>query len=113
LFPRNVPLTVRYAETLMGNGDYDKAHSILLDLLNNVPPTLEQIRLIALAADKAGDKGDALYYIGEYHAMSGNLMFSIEQLQLALASGDLDSVQRARVRARLEELQEYLPKDGK
>ena len=39
LFPRNVPLTVHYAEALLANGDAKKAHHILLDLLNNVPPT--------------------------------------------------------------------------
>ena len=109
LFPRSVPLTVRYAETLIQNGKPKQAHRILLDLLNHVPPTLEQIRLIAIAADKANDKADALYYMAEYHAMSGNLRLAIEQLQLALTSRNLDSVQRLRVRARLEQLQSYLP----
>jgi predicted Zn-dependent protease len=109
LFPRNVPLTVRYAETLMRYGEANKAHDVLLDLLNQVPPTLEQIRLIALAANAAGDTADAHYYMAEYHAMSGSLRPAIDQLQLALATPGLDSVQRARFMARMEQFQEYLP----
>ncbi|MEJ0100514.1 MAG: M48 family metalloprotease [Pseudomonadota bacterium] len=37
--PRNVPLTVRYAEMLMQGNDAKKAHQLLLDLFNNVTPT--------------------------------------------------------------------------
>jgi predicted Zn-dependent protease len=110
LFPRNVPLTVRYAETLMRYGEANEAHDVLLDLLNHVPPTLEQVRLIALAANAAGDVADAHYYMAEYHAMGGNLRLAIDQLQLALASPRLDNVQKARFTARLEQFYGYLPK---
>ncbi len=109
LFPRNVALTVRYAEALMRYGEAKLAHAVLLDLLNQVPPTLEQIRLIALAANAAGDTADAHYYMAEYHAMSGSLRLAIDQLLLALGTPNLDSVQRARFMARLEQFQEYLP----
>src|SRR5690606_27781231 len=50
LFPRNVPLTVRYAELMLQNGRAKRSHQVLLDLFNNVPPTPEQVRLIARAA---------------------------------------------------------------
>ena len=39
LFPRNVPLTVRYATALLETESPKKAHAILLDLYNQVPPT--------------------------------------------------------------------------
>jgi len=110
LFPRNVPLTVRYAETLMRYERPQQAHDLLLDLLNQVPPTLEQIRLIALAANQAGDVANTHYYMAEYQAMSGNLKLAIDQLLLALGSPDLDSVETARIEARLREFQDYLPK---
>lgn len=109
LFPRNVPLTVRYAEALLRYDQAQKSHDILLDLLNQVPPTLEQVRLIALAANKAGDIANTHYYMAEYQAMSGNLRLAIDQLTLALGTPGLDSVQRARFTARLKEFQEYLP----
>ena len=63
LFPRNVPLAVRYADTLMQTGHARQAHELLLDLFNNIEPTPEQIRLTALAASAAGDTGDAYYYM--------------------------------------------------
>ena len=112
LFPRNVAVTVRYAEALMQTGDPKQAHEILLDLFNVVAPTPEQARLTALAANAAGDVADSYYYMSEYHIMSGDLPLAINQLQLALAVPKITSVQRARFEARLEEVQQAMPKRG-
>jgi predicted Zn-dependent protease len=112
LFPRNVAVTVRYAESLMQTGDSKRAHEILLDLFNVVAPTPEQARLTALAANAAGDVADSYFYMSEYHIMSGDLPLSINQLQLALAVPKITSVQRARFQARLEEVQQAMPKRG-
>ena len=109
LFPRNVPVTVRYAETLMRAGDARLAHAVLLDLFNNVPPTQAQVRQIALAASAAGEAAEANYYMAEYHVMSGDLTLAIETLRLALATPNLTPVQRSRYKARIDELKEYLP----
>jgi beta-barrel assembly-enhancing protease len=108
LFPRNVPLTVRYAETLMAAGRAGEAHNMLLDLFNNVPPTPDQIRLTALAASAAGDPGDAYFYMGEYQIANGDLNLAVQQLQLALASPHISQIQRQRYQARLDELREFL-----
>jgi predicted Zn-dependent protease len=110
LFPRNVAVTVRYAESLMNLGDAKRAHEILLDLFNVVPPTPEQARLTALAANAAGDVADSYFYMSEYHLMSGDLPLAMNQLQLALAVPQITSVQRARFEARLDEVQQALPK---
>lgn len=112
LFPRNVAVTVRYAESLMQSGESKRAHQILLDLFNVVPPTPEQARLTAMAANAAGDVADSYYYMSEYHLMSGDLPLAVNQLQLALAVPKLSSVQRARFQARLEEIQDALPRRG-
>lgn len=112
LFPRNVPVTIRLAETLLQLGEAKRAHEILLDLFNNVPPTPEQARFIALVANAAGDVGDAYYYMSEYHILGGDLALAVNQLQLALGVPGLTEVQRARFQARLEEIQKYLPKRG-
>jgi len=111
LFPRNVPLTVRYAEALLNNGQPQQAHDVLNDLLNNVPATSEQIRLLALAANAAGDISNAHYYMAEYHVYTGNLSMALMQLRLALATPDLDPMQEIRFRARLEQLEGYLPEN--
>lgn len=106
--PRNVPLSIRYAEALMRAGKNREAHALLLDLFNNVPPTPSQIRLIALAASAAGDSGDAYYYMGEYHISSGDLPLAINQLELALAAPNITPVQRARYAARMKEVRDAL-----
>jgi beta-barrel assembly-enhancing protease len=111
LFPRNISVTVRLADTLMQAGDNKRAHLILLDLFNVVPPTPEQAKLIAKAANAAGDIADSYYYMSEYHIMSGDLLLAVNQLQLALALPGINPVQRARFSARLAEIREVLPKD--
>ncbi|CAG0941972.1 Beta-barrel assembly-enhancing protease [Gammaproteobacteria bacterium] len=108
LFPRNVPLTVRYAEALMQHGRAREAHRVLLDLLNAVAPTPEQVRLIALAASAAGDTGDAHYYMAEYHLMGGDLNLAADELRVALGIPGLDPVQKARFSSRLSEIQQVL-----
>ena len=45
---------------------------LLLDLLNNVEATPEQLRLIARAANAEGDVGNAYYYMSYYYASIGN-----------------------------------------
>jgi len=111
LFPRNVPLTISYAEALLDAGRAAEAHRLLLDLLNNVPPTPAQIRLIARAANAEGDTVNAYYYMGEYYVSIGNLPLAINQLQMALELPDAHAVDRARINARLDELTEYLPEE--
>jgi len=108
LSPRNIPLTLRYAESLMKANDPKKAHAVLLDLFNNVAPTPEQIRFTALAASSAGDTGDAAYYMSEYHITTGNLPLSVSQLEMALAAPNITAVQRGRYQARLDEVREAL-----
>ena len=111
LFPRNTPLTVHYAEALLGAGRAKQAHLVLLDLLNNVPPTAEQVRLIALAASAAGDTADAHYYMAELHLLKGDVVMGADQLRLALSIPGLDSVQKARFTSRLAESQEWLDRE--
>ena len=113
LSPRNIPLTMRYAESLMKAGDAKTAHAVLLDLFNNVAPTPEQIRFTALAASSAGDTGDAAYYMSEYHIATGNLPLSVAQLEMALAAPNITAVQRGRYQARLDEVREVLFTDRK
>jgi predicted Zn-dependent protease len=111
--PRNIPLTLRYAEALLKASEAKAAHAVLLDLFNNVAPTPEQIRFTALAASSAGDNGDAAYYMSEYHIATGNLPLSVAQLEMALAAPDITGVQRSRYQARLDEVREAMFSDRK
>ena len=111
LFPRNVPLTVRYGEALIAVNQADKAHQLLLDLFNNAPPTPSEIRLTALAASSAGDPGDAYYYMGEYNIANGEYQLATQQLELALSTPDLTVVQRKRFQARLKQIRDAILED--
>jgi predicted Zn-dependent protease len=114
LFPRNAPVTIRLAETLMHEGDNKRAHLLLDDLFNVVEPTPEQTKLIAKAADAAGDPADAYYYLSFYYVMNGDIKTAANQLELGLSVPGLDAVQRGRISARLDELRAALkPKDRK
>ena len=80
-------------------------------MFNTVPPTQEQIRLTAMAANAAGDVADAYSYMAEYHLMGGDLMLAINQLELALSVPSITDQQRAKFVARLKEVREWLPKE--
>ena len=111
LFPRNVPLVVHYADALLQLGNAKLAHEILLDLLNNVPPTPEQVRLIARAANEAGDTAESHYYMAEYRIMIGDLVGGVDFLRQALRVPDLQEIQRIRFEARIDLLQEYMTEE--
>jgi len=108
LFPRNRPLIVRYAEALLRTRNFDRAHAVLLDLFNTVRPTPPQVRLIANAADAAGQKAEALFYMSEYHLLTGQLPMALDKLRLALLEADLQPWQRSRFEARIAELEPFL-----
>jgi predicted Zn-dependent protease len=111
LFPRNVPLVIHYAEALLQTGNAKEAHRILLDLLNNVPPTPAQVRLIAKAANEAGDVAEAMYYMSEFRLMTGDLVGGVGFLREALALPELQEIQRIRFEARIDFIREYMTEE--
>jgi beta-barrel assembly-enhancing protease len=111
LFPRNVPVVIAYAERLLELDQAEKAHDILLDLLNNVPPTPDQVRLIARAAIEAGEKAESLYYLSEYRLMIGDLIGGITYLQQALRLPELQEIQRIRFEARIDFIREFMSEE--
>ena len=113
LFPRSVPLTVRHAEVLLETNQPKKAHAILLDLLNNVPPTPDQVRLIARAAIDAEQLAEAHYYMAEYNIMTGNLVQAVVLLRRAAKLEGTTTIQRARFLARADFVAEYLSDEQK
>ena len=111
LFPRNVPLVIEYGERLLELGQPKRAHAMLLDLLNNVPPTPDQVRLIARAASLAGEDAEAYYYLAEYRLMIGDLAGGISYLQQALRLPELQEIQRARFEARIDFIREFMSEE--
>jgi predicted Zn-dependent protease len=97
----------------MHAGDNKRAQLMLDDLFNVVEPTPEQARLIAKAANAAGDVADSDYYLSEFYLMNGELMKSSNLLQIALGLPGLNPIQRARFSARLEEVRTALARQKK
>ena len=111
LFPRNIPLTIHYAQALLEIGRAAQAHEMLLDLLNTVPPTPEQVRLIAKAAIEANEIAEAHYYMAEYRFMIGDLVGGINFLQQALQVPELEEIQRIRFEARIDFVREFMSEE--
>jgi predicted Zn-dependent protease len=111
LFPRNVPLVIHYGEMLLQVGKAKEAHEMLLDLMNNVPPTPEQVRLIARAAAMAGEGAEAYYYLSEYRLMTGDLVGGVNYLRQALAMPELEEIQRIRFEARIDFIREFMTEE--
>ncbi len=111
LFPRNVPVVVYFAEALLQLGQAEYAHEILLDLLNNTPPTPGQVELIAKAAIEAGETAEAFYYMAEYRLMIGDLVGGINFLRQALGAPDLQEIQKIRFQARIDFIREYMTEE--
>ena len=84
---------------------------MLLDLMNNVPPTPEQVRLIARAASEAGEDAEAYYYLSEYRLMIGDLSGGIGYLQQALRLPELQEIQRIRFEARIDFIREFMTEE--
>ena len=111
LFPRNVPLVINYGELLLQLDKAEQAHTMLLDLMNNVPPTPEQVRLIARAASMAGQSAEAYYYLSEYRLMTGDLVGGVNYLRQALAMPELQEIQRIRFEARIDFIREFMTEE--
>ena len=111
LFPRNAPLVIEYGEQLIRLGKAKQAHTMLLDLMNNVPPTPEQVRLIARAANEAGDVAESFYYMSEYRLMTGDLVGGINFLRQALQLPELQEIQRIRFEARIDFIREFMTEE--
>lgn len=111
LFPRNVPLVVRYAEALLRLGNAELAHSLLLDLFNNVAPSPDQVLLIVRAAIDADEIVEAHYYRAEYSFMTGDLIGGIGFLREALAMPELGEIQRIRFEARIDFVREFMSEE--
>ncbi len=114
LFPRNAPITIRLADTLMHAGDNKRAQLILDDLFNQVEPTPNQAKLIAKAAECGGQYRRLLLLHGgllSHERRSRDGLESAVSSRLGLP--DLNPIQRARISAMLEEVRAAMPKNRK
>jgi predicted Zn-dependent protease len=69
------------------------------------------VRLLARAANAEGDIGNAHFYMAEYYLMIGSSPLAVNQLRMALESPNVNSIDRARIEARLTQVRSFMPED--
>jgi beta-barrel assembly-enhancing protease len=105
LYPHNYPLTVHYAEMLLGAEQPHEALRLLRDYNRTREATAEIYRLLARAAGAAGALTEGHRAMAEFHYLNGQTETAIEQLSLALRSAS-DFYESSRIEARLQQLRE-------
>ena len=104
----NAEQTLKIIQDIKGD-PYRERGTGFSSILNNVPATAPQLRLIARAANAEGDVANAYFYMSYYYATIGNLPLAIGQVRMALETPNSNEVDQARFRSRLHQLIEYLP----
>ncbi len=113
LYPNYRPLILGYAETLLVAGEPTEARKILRDYAWNNELSPMYFKLLAQAEGQSGAEVDARMSMGEYYYLLGQTAFAIEQFKRAQSMLVVDDYQKARISARLQQLQEELELERK
>jgi predicted Zn-dependent protease len=105
LYPQNYPLTIAYSEALLRADRPDDARHELRRQARNRPEDPLVYQLLSVAAERAGQRGEAHAAHAEFHYYSGNLDAAIDQMKRALQAAGDDSILIAQANARLRELE--------
>jgi len=109
LYPHNYPLTILYASALIQSGQSENAVNLLQEHLRQKISTPRIYNLLAQAETEAGHLVEAHQALAEYHYLNGQTRTAIEQLKIALnKAGENDSTRKARIQARLTQLQDEI-----
>jgi beta-barrel assembly-enhancing protease len=114
-FPGNHAISIAYCDALLRDnrpGSAETASTILREQLMTYPDDPALYVLYAGASNNAGNTVRAREAIAESYYQRGSTQAAITQLQALVNSEDLDYYERARISARLSELQIELVKLG-
>jgi predicted Zn-dependent protease len=110
-FPGSLPVTIAFADTLLKVGGpqrVKKAEALLRPLLTRHPEDASVFLIYSRAANDSGDRVKAQSAHAQYVFLQGRVYDAVAQLRNLLDSTDLDYYQRARVEARIAELEPIL-----
>jgi len=114
LYPHNYPLTILYTNALIQSGQPENAAKLLQEHLRQKSPTPQIYNLLAQAESDAGHIAEAHQALAEYHYLNGRTRIAIEQLKIALDNtGENDATRKARIQARLTQLQDEVKSEAK
>ena len=108
LYPNDFRLAMHHGRALAAQGDPQRALRLLEPFLKRRPRDLALFELYAQAAQRAGEPLATHAAMAEFYYLSGDLEAAIDQAELGLRRGGTP-YQRARLQARLRELQALRP----
>lgn len=108
LFPTSMPLQRSYVEFLLANGEAGTASRLVAQMLMQHPQQPALHHLLANALQMQGRNADSHYQMAEYYELRGNLEEAVMQIRIASNLTKDDSLQAARIEARLKVLDEKL-----
>jgi predicted Zn-dependent protease len=108
IYPRYAPAVLNYASALIGAGRSVEARQLLL--AHDLPSQrMEANRLMAQAAHELGNTAEEAFQTANYRFERGDLIGAREQLDAALRLTSLSGRDRARLRARRDEIWDATP----
>ena len=108
IYPRYAPVLLDYASALIGANRAADARQLLLSHDTSFS-SFEANRLLAQAAHELGNTAEEAFQTANYRFERGDLIGAREQLDAALRLSTLSSQDRARLRARRDEIWEQTP----
>lgn len=105
IFPDSLAVQVDQAQALLAANRAGDAKTVLQNAAMDNGNNPLVLHLLAEASSQAGNLGEARYYLSQYYELNGKLDAAITQIRLALDDAHPDSYEKARYRARLEDLQ--------
>lgn len=107
-YGHSTAVSLAYADVLLRSDDPEhakRASDLLQTQLRRNPDDAQVSEMLAHAADRAGDPVRAAEAVATHYYQLGGLPQAIEQLRRVLERDDLDYYDRARISARLDQLQ--------
>jgi predicted Zn-dependent protease len=108
VYPRYAPVLLDYASALIGAGRAADARQLLLSHDTSFG-SMETNRLLAQAAHELGNTAEEAFQTANYRYERGDLIGAREQLDAALRLSTLSGQDRARLRARRDEIWQATP----
>ena len=104
------PLVLAYANALLRDHQSQQARDALTSSGSQIFDKPQARKLLAQAAAQQGRTGEAYYQRAEYYRLEGQRHTAIDQLKTALKLPNLSADDRARIKARLQQLEQRAKK---
>ena len=108
LYPGNNPLSLYYGRMLLDQQRPKKALQLLEEQLRNRSGSTQLYSLLARAAGDSGKETLGHQYLAEYHYLLGSYKAATRQIRIALDDQSLTYYQRAKLTARLKEIEQEM-----